>query len=75
RRDPTTTRHPGRTKARPYDPRLPGRTKARPYEHAYTVAPRRDPTAAPYYVDNQPPALHPHACPVAPRRDPTTAPY
>ena len=36
------------------------------------VAPRRDPTSAPYYVDNQQPALHPHAYPVAPRRDPTT---
>ena len=43
-------------------------------------------TTAPYYVDNQQPAIHPHAwlhrgatydhaCPVAPRRDPTTAPY
>ena len=26
-----STRLPGRTKARPYDPHLPGRTKARPY--------------------------------------------
>ena len=38
--------------------RLPGRTEARPYDHIIPVAPRRDPTSAPYYVDNQQPALH-----------------
>ena len=40
-----STRLPGRTKARPYDPRLPGRTKARPYDRMVF--------SAMYYVENK----------------------